>query len=423
MLGALLLAGGILLGQADAPSSDELSLQVRRLVRQLDAPTLADREAAEEKLLQLGPGILGLLPEEPERISAEVAERVRRIRQKLQRTLAESAGQASRVTLQGDALLLSKIFAALQQQTGNKIVYRPLGDQAEEPKLKVDFQKTPFWQALDQVLDKAELNVYPHPGQRAIQVVPWTEPDLRRADRASYSGPFRFEPVMIQTLRSLRRRDNGSLRLMLEVSWEPRLAPVTLQQRMADIEAFDENGNPMPVDEPEAVREVPVTPDSTAVQLDIPLVLPPRDVKKIARLKGSLTALLPSKLETFRFENLEEAKNVPQRMAGVTVVLEQVRKRGALWEIRIRVRFDEAGGALESHRTWIYENEVCLETPDGQSITQFSSEHSVPSKNEVGSAYLFNVDGPLTGYVLLYKTPAMILSTSFDYEFREIELP
>jgi len=426
VLVSLVFMGGILLGQVDAPAGDDLSSQVRRLVRQLDVPQLAQREAAEQKLIELGPDVLDLLPGSSQRVSAEVAQRVARIRQTLQRTVAESAGQASRVTLQGE-MPLSEILAKIEGQTGNKIVlrgaHRPGDRQAGGPELKVDFDKTPFWQALDQVLDQAGLDVYPYGEQKAVYVTPRTGAESSRAGRASYSGPFRFEAVMIQAQRDLRNPVNELLRLTLEIAWEPRLAPVTLQQRMADVEAIDENGNSLTVDARHAVSEVPVTPDSMAVPLEIPLKLPPREVKRIARLKGTLTTLLPGKVETFRFGDLEKAEQVEERIAGVTVMLEQVRKNREVWEVRIRVRFDEAGEALESHRNWIYDNEVYLEDPSGKPIAWATFETTRQEENEVGVAYYFSVDGPLTGHTLVYKTPSLILSTAFDYEITDVELP
>jgi len=417
---------GILPAQDDAPAAGDLSLQVRRLVRQLDAPQLALRDEAEQMLLELGPEILDLLPKTPGRASAEVAKRVERVRQKLQRVLAEKAGQASTVTLRGE-FPLPEILEKIEDQTGNKIVLRnsrdPAADQDAGPKVSVDFDKTPFWEAVDQVLDQASLGVYPYGDEKAVHVVPRPGTDSPPGAQACYSGPFRFQPVIIRTQRDLRSASDGSLRLTLEVAWEPRLAPVTILQRMADVEAFDENGESLSVDGPEAVSEVYVTPNSVAGQLEIPLELPARDVKKIARLKGTLNVLLPTEVTTFRFEDLEEAKAVEKRIAGVTVTLVQARKNRKAWEIGIRVRFDEAGGALESHLNWIDDNEIFLEDPDGKPIAAGMSTSTGRKQNEVGLAYYFGVDGPLTGYSLVYKTPGMILSAQFDYELEDIDLP
>ena len=73
-------------------------------------------------------------------------------------------------------------------------------------------------------------------------------------------------------------------------------------------------------------------------------------------------------METFQFDNLLKAKNVEKRIAGVTVTLESVQQNNEAWEVRIRVKFDEAGDALASHRGWIFQNEAYLEGADGKPI-------------------------------------------------------
>ncbi len=423
MLAILLFTGGIVLGQVEAAAPDDLDLRVRRLVRQLDSPALAEREAAEEKLLELGPDVLERLPQAPGRMSAEVAQRVERVRQKLQRAMAESAGQASQVTLHGE-MPLAEALAAIQEQTGNKIVFRhPFGEDEAGPKVKVDFDNVPFWEALDRVLDQAKLGVYPFGEEMGIQIVPRPCRQVPRAELAAYRGPFRFEPVSIRAEKDLRCPDNESLHLILEVSWEPRLEPVTIQQRMADIEAVDEYGESLPVQSPEAVSEMAVNPDSTSLQIEILLKLPPRAVKRIERLKGTLKTLLPSKVETFRFEDLEQAENVERRVAGVTVQLERVRKNRATWETLVRVRFDEAGDALQSHLNWIDDNEVYLEDAQGKLVSPGMFTTTGRTESEVGMAYYFPVEGPLTDYTLVYKTPGLILLKEIEYELEGIELP
>ena len=53
MLGSILAASCLLLAQADAPKADDPASAVRRLVRQLNAPELDRREAAEQQLIEL----------------------------------------------------------------------------------------------------------------------------------------------------------------------------------------------------------------------------------------------------------------------------------------------------------------------------------------------------------------------------------
>ena len=425
MIHVLVLVSSLLVGQTQAPGHEELGVEVRRLVRQLDASELAQREAAEAELVKRGPAVLDLLPLPSDHTSAEVRQRLGRIRQKLQQQVADAAARPSTITLHADAMPLSKVLAEFQRQSGNKIVdFREnFGQQRTDPSLKVNFEKKPFWPALDQLLDQAGLAIYPFGEEAVINVV--TAPadkSKRRPARACYSGPFRFEPISAVARRDLRQSE-GSLSVAIETAWEPRLRIIGLTQRMADVVALDERGRPLAVADREAQLDIPTSGEAVAVKLDLPLRLPSRDVRRIASLKGKLYAMIPGKTETFRFEKLRGAKNVERRIAGVTVTLEEVRKNNEAWEVRMRARFDDAGDALASHRTWIFNNEAFLEGPDGKPIAYDTYETIQQDKNEVGLAYLFTADPPLDKLTFVYKTPGSIVNRGFDYELKDIELP
>ncbi len=410
-----------------APLDEQLRAEVQRLVRQLDAEQLAQRDAAEAELLKLGPAILDLLPPGSERMSAVVQERLARVRQKLQRQAADAAAKASTITLRADAMPLSKVLDALKKQSGNAIAdsREKMGQPVTDPKLKLKFDKTPFWPALDQVLDQAGLTLYPFAEQSGLSVVaaPPGQATVPRSGRASYVGPFRIEPVEVVARRDLRQPGGELLTVGVEVLWEPRLRMISLAQRMADVTATDDRGQPLPVAAAEAQIEAPISGETPAVKLDLPLRLPGRDVQKIASLKGKLTAMIPGKIETFRFSKLAGAKNVEKRIAGVTVTLEEVRKNNEAWEVRLRARFDDAGDALASHRNWIFANPAFLEGPDGKPLAYDTFETTAQEKNEVGLAYLFNPDKPLDQFTFVYKTPGVIVSSEFPYELKDIKLP
>ena len=192
---------------------------------------------------------------------------------------------------------------------------------------------------------------------------------------------------------------------------------------MADVQAVDERGGPLPVADRDAQPEVPVSGEVPVAKLDLPLRLPPREVRQIGSLRGKLLATVPGKIETFRFTKLGEAKNAEQRIAGVTVVVEGVGKIGRAWEVRMRARFDDAGDALASHRQWVFSNEAYLEGPDQKAIVYDTFETTAQSKNEVGLAYRFHTSRPLDKLNFVYKTPGLIISREYGYELKGIELP
>ena len=87
--------------------------------------------------------------------------------------------------------------------------------------------------------------------------------------------------------------------------------------------------------------------------------------------------------------------------------------------------------------------------PDGDLVSVFSTKEAPPGRgaqmtllatqegarkldafdtflqreNEVGVAYLFGIEGPLTGYTFVYKTPGVILTRQFEFVIENLDLP
>ena len=142
-------------------ASDLIAPKVRALIKQLDASEQAKREAAEKELIALGQDVLPLLPKPDARTPAEVKNRLRRVYSALLAAAVEASTKPAFVTLSGE-MTLSEAMAAIEKQTGNKVVdKRPeLMQEAPDPKVKLALDKVPFWQALDTVLDAASLQLY-----------------------------------------------------------------------------------------------------------------------------------------------------------------------------------------------------------------------------------------------------------------------
>jgi len=414
-------------GKPDTPAVDaDLAGIVRQLVRKLDAPQKASREDAEKALLALGTKILDHLPENTERMSAEAGQRLDRIREKLEKSEAESTLEATAVTVSGEKPL-SDILAVIEKETGNHIVdlRSEFGQEVGDPKLKVDFDKKPFWPVLDEVLDQAGLTIYPYASEDGgLGLQSRGESRLPRHGMAVYSGAFRIEGTEFMARRDLRDPMSHTLSLTLEAAWEPRLRPIVIMQPAGAVEAIDDDGQPIPVSASDGEMQFPVDGDMKSVELPLQFQLPERNVRRIASLKGKLTALLPGRVETFRFANLDKTKRVDRKRGGVTVALESVRKNAAVWEVRMLMIFEKATGALESHLStgWVSNNFAALEGPDKKTIPYAGLETTRETETEVGMAYYFDVPD-LKGYTFIYKTPTAIVSLPVEYELKDLDLP
>ena len=164
--------------------------RTRELVLQLNDEKLAQRQAAEKELIELGPPILDHLPRTSVRMPAEVKQRLGRIIKAVESVAAKAATNASRVTLSGK-MSLADVMAALQEQSGNKVV----GYEDNNSEIEVDLKDKRYWEALDEVLDKAGLTVNQF-GQeaRALTLIAKQDGMVDRVGGAAYSGLFRSRP-------------------------------------------------------------------------------------------------------------------------------------------------------------------------------------------------------------------------------------
>jgi len=259
------------------------------------------------------------------------------------------------------------------------------------------------------------------------------------------------QPIQIDARQDLRFGQPGQLMLTVQVLWEPRLRPIAVQHRMRDVQAVDDQGQTLQVTSPLAVEDMLQAQGQVASGASLSFRLPPRSVQRIALLRGEFRFTLPGRKEAFRFDGLVRSGDASKRIGAATVVLESARRlqlntaaaelmerlrrqrlgrdappvasQPTAWQVRMRVRFDRPGTALESHRLWILENAAYLEGRDGRRLEGFRSETTRQTENEFGAAYLFDVSGPIEDYAFVYESPTAILEHAVEYKLKDIPLP
>jgi hypothetical protein len=412
------LCGLCLFGAANlavADDSAELAARVKRLVRQLD-DGLAKRVAAEEELLSLGPKILDLLPADSSRLSNQQKSTLRKVRSKLQVAAAQATTTASMITLEGE-MTFADALAAIERQTGNKIG----GFRERDVTVKVAFDKAPFWQAFDELLDQAKLDLTAR-DEMGLAISARPAEQRPRVGAASYDGVFRFEPLQINAVRSLRTPDVNRLQLTLQISWEPRASVISLRLPGSEIEATDDKGESLTVEGRRSSLGAEVD-GLNMIDLTLPLRLPGRDVKQIKTLRGQIEATVLGRNQKFTFDRLSETKDEEQSSAGATVTFQQMRKNQQLYEVRMRVRFDDAADSLASHRDWISRNKAYIVDAAGKPIQPAAEESFLQGEDQVGRAYFFDLEKGTEGCRFVYETPGAVVRKSFQFEFKDIDLP
>jgi hypothetical protein len=438
---ALVLASPVVADKFD----DDVLVQLE----ELGSPKPADRQAAEAALVELAGSapdnaerVLAQLPAANASIPAEVLAAIERVRIRVQRDIARRATVASTVTIKAIQQPLNKVLEEFTRQTGAKFCDQreAAGENVAPTMVTLLLQDEPFWQAIDKLLDEANLSVYPYGEEGEVTLVPREKGVHSRRKGAVYAGPFRFEPLSLSATRGLRDESSSRLDLVIEAAWEPRLRPIGIFQPLRDVTVTGSDGKPLLPRMPDQSIDMEPTPGEQALTLTLSMQLPGRDVKRIESVTGQLTAMIPATRREFRFEKIGAAKlPAVQTFGGATVTVTRFRKANDIWELHMRLRLEEAGDALASHRGWVFQNPSYLVDASGKRYEQVGFETTMQSENEVGLAYLFDLgDGELfeeeeaddekvevkpEELTWVYETPTGVYTAPISWKLGPIDLP
>lgn len=417
-LSCLLLASTAWPSQTPQPSDDkELPQKVALLVQQLDAEDLSLRDAAELALLELGPRVLPLLPASSAQTSAETQLRLKRLTEKLQNVPTAPSIAPSKVTVQG-SMSLVRALKAIADQSGNSISY----DNVPDKVIEFDIEDLTFWEALDEVLDEGSLDIdlYGRPDQ-GVALKPREPSVLLRQFRASYSGPFRIEPIEITSIKSLINPKQNTLRIRAVVEWEPRFQPIYVRFPMQDLQMVLADKSTLSSTEPESAPEFTIPQGSSNVEVEFLLPLPDRKISHVQGLSGKLVSAIPGEKQSLVFEQLD--KPTKKQIGNVSVGLEKARKNGGLYEVITLIELKNSGEAMESFRSWVLRNEAFIQDDKGARIENVGSHTYRLDGMQVGIAYLFDLPKNLDQYRFVYEAPGSVSQDSFSFELPEFPLP
>ncbi|QGJ70195.1 Hypothetical protein PBC10988_18890 [Planctomycetales bacterium 10988] len=409
-------------GWVSAQTSPEMDLQreIRRLMADLNAPQAARREAAAEKLKQAGPEILPYLPQPSRVFSAATNKLLEQVRRELEEAQSRAIWKPSEITLQGE-FTLKELLAELAQQSGNRLVNNSREAEQTQSKITVNFQETPFWEALNEVLDQAKLELYPYESQTHTLM---NRPENAKpmAERTVVRGAFRIEPQEIRLTNYLKTDDEQGV-LQIEMMWESRLKPIAFYLQPQAFSFTDEEGNSLTLEQFGGRREIIPTAGETSQTFVLPFRVPSREIKKIGSVKGSIEVLLPGTAQTFTFSNLEAGVSQQQEAGNMTVSLDRIFQNRDIWDILVKLEFDDRTAALESYRGWVFQNEANLIDPQGNPVQAGLEEESIRNNRQIGVTYSYIIDGDLEGYTYRYITPTVILREPVTFELKDIPLP
>lgn len=425
----LYLPAAVLFAQ-QPPSSTEVQLLVRQL-ESADVPTWQD---AEHQLVERAPvdsweqceTFLKLLPQPNPELDPALQQRLEKVEEQIERRWAQTVVQPTRLSLITGGTDLEEVVQKIEEQTGNHLVdLRERFDQrSKTPAWNFSLSDQTYWPLLDKFLDASQLDLYTSSGEQGVGILNRSPRTRPRYGQADYVGPFRFEALSLTMRRNLRQTGDDFAQVEIDISWEPRLRPLSFSLRPEDVQVVGDDGTPIQVDSRMPVLGAETLVGNYATQLTIPLELPPRRVTAIRSLKGKITGLVPGRVAEFRFPNASKADNEEQFQGGVRVVLVTVRQNQGLWEVHMRLEVSDSVSALSLQRGWAYQNVAYLENPQGEMIEHAGFETTMQNERVLGLAYFFDLtEDNLEGYSWVYRSPAAIVDMPLEFELEDIPLP
>ncbi len=394
---------------------------VRQALRDLDSDTLADRDAAEKKLIAMGPAVVPYLPEVSGSTSGEMKIRLQRIREQLQNVKIETYFQPSMISLSGK-MSLQDAIDKIGKQSGNRIVLEN-ADALADKEIELNLDKQPFWKAMHEVLQQGSLRINAYSGNEGMALNPKVASSPIPGPEPYASGPFQIRALSVQSSTPFESSLAGQLDISLMVTWEPRMKPVFLQLPMSKLSAQTDDGTELKATNPEAAPEVPINSAGCSTQLDLQLMRPQRSARKLKKLSGEFVMAIPSEKHKYVFDKFASGKRQTEKFGEVTVTLEKSQRNGSVYEFRILAEFKESQGALDSFRGWILSNQAYLLDANQNRLENVGFQTYAVTNDAVGVSFLFQINGKPDDYTLIYESPGMITRQTVSFEIENIDLP
>jgi hypothetical protein len=336
-------------------------------------------------------------------------------------------------TLQENEVTLSKALAELAKQTGNQVEDRR--QSREEVKLKLDLRGVTFWPALEAIAKAADAKISfsEQDGKLALSDGPY------QLLPVSYNGLFRVAVRRLDAIHDLEANTQLCL-LYLQVAWEPRFRPLLMETQPDDLTVEDDKGHLLEI--PEGGKGMAPVGQRAAADVRLRVTAPHRSAARLGVLKGTLSAMAPSKTLTFTLDKLTAIpKQGPPRREtqdGVTLHLRELRSEGGegdeIWTVGILLEYPAEGPKFESFQSWLVNNEIYLEKEKDGLKQRFPPnlgyETDDSTENKAVIRYRFGDEpekrltlGKPGDWKLVYRTPGKIAQVPIPFEFKDVPLP
>ncbi len=428
LLTSILALGGAV--HAQQVSESALKDRVAQLVERLESPKVESRAAAEKSLIDLGTRILPLLPSGVDKKKVDLSDRVERVRAALREKEEQVNLDASKVTLKGSAMRLTEAIKALQVQSGNIItdLREANGAEATNPAIELDIVDKTFFEALDVMAEKAGVTFTPYTndgtlGLMAGAMAPTADGPAMEKPLIVYSGPFRIQFKQVAIVKDYGN-PMGSATAQFEVMWEPRLRPMLLAVKNEELKIVDDQDKEVKPQVTQEATETGLRAGNCAAELNLNLIAPERAAKVFKSLKVKGMVTVPAGMKAFKFPNLG-ATNVVEKQGDISVLLESTEVDEQTWKVALQVSYPEGGPAFESYRQGLFNNRIWLQKSDGSRFEHNGGYNNTGSdQGKISFEYMFvDAPGKPSDHMLVYESPAKVVSIPLEFEFKGVPLP
>jgi hypothetical protein len=168
----------------------------------------------------------------------------------------------------------------------------------------------------------------------------------------------------------------------------------------------------------------------TSLVSEVALPALPRTARAIGLLEGTLSVIGPSKMLKFTFDTLDRLDETGrQQQEGVTCRISKLVLARDRWTVQVTLDYPPGNKQLESFQSWVVNNEMVLESPDGKkrlTTRDYVLESASPQK-AVLSYHFRDKDKQARGrpqdWRLTYRTPAAIVEWPVRFSFKDVPLP
>lgn len=396
-------------------------LDVVELIKQLGDDDRQIRRHAEKTLLRAGIEVLARMPKDKDIADFAARDAVRRIRNQLERQRAHDALTSSRITLQGN-FTLQHVLSEFNEQTGNRLDPKALNDLTLNRTVRINFKDMPFWQALDLLLEVADLNYDEHVAVDSIALRSVHADEPKTSGNVEYVDAFRIT-AQIGRVRGCEDGNNDQiLPVHVEIRVEPRLHALSLGYTDADFTMTGADGASLRSFTPDARSALPLGDGRRTVRF-----LAPRfSSSEPYALHGRFDVLVAADTQPFVFS--DPAVGITQRRGQVTALIKEIRfedrdTRTKDARVHVAVTYDTGGPAFASHRTWILQNPAYLQCDEEPAIEYSARETTLQADGVIAARYVFrNLSRPISEYQFVYETPTLITTVPLSVQFENLTI-